>query len=157
MPGHVPLVTTPSRIDLIEDVLATAEAERPVALGWATVELDRAALELAAELRIGVAAFLPAADSVVLGARCRIAYGVLTGGRPLVLLEPATEGLLAVALARRGEGPAATWDRAADATTTPGTGTAQPGPFGLERLAPGGPAHGPYRLLIDDGPGTIHR
>ena len=127
---------------------------RPIAVGWATVELDRAAAELAAELGFEAAAFLPAADSVVLGARCRVAYGVLPGGAPLAILEPRTEGLLAAALARHDEGPVVTWARSAQ----PPSGrhlTLRPGPFGPERLEPGGPTHGPFLLLIEGEPGTI--
>jgi hypothetical protein len=128
-------------------------APRPLAVGWATVELDRAAAELAAELGFVAEAFLPAADSVALGARCRVAYGVLTDGAPLVILEPRTEGRLAGALARHGEGPAVTWARS---DTRHGTSpTLQPGPFGPERLDLGAPPFGPFVLLIEDDTGTI--
>ena len=106
-------MTHSGALERILGALAAAPGE-PLALGWATVELERAASELAAELGISAAAFLPASDSIVLGARCRVAYGVLPGGRPLAILEPRTEGRLAGSLARRGEGPAATWTRPAD-------------------------------------------
>ncbi len=139
--------------------LAAASSEGPsIAVGWATVELDRAASGLATDLGIVAAAFLPAADSVVLGARCRVAYGILPDGQPLAILEPLTEGRLAAFLARFGEGPAATWTRSARSTQVPAGrrgAPARPGPFGFERLLPSGLGHGTYALLIEDGPGTI--
>jgi hypothetical protein len=124
----------------------------PVALGWATVELDRAASELAAALGTSAADFLPAADSELLGARCRVAGGALPGRLSLAILEPATEGRLAATLARVGEGPAAVWLAAEDEIVA-GTSAAHEGPFGPERIVLGGPIHGPHRLLV--GPGTI--
>ena len=150
-------MTTSDALDQILATLETASEGRPaLALGWATVELDRAAAELATELGTVAAAFLPAADSVVLGARCRVAYGVLPEGRPLAILEPRTEGRLAGRLARLGEGPAAIWSRAAGPRLgRRQPGSAQPGPFGPERLLSGGPAQGPYSLLIEGEPGTI--
>ena len=147
------MVTGSGALERILAALAAAPGE-PLALGWATVELERAASELAAELGISAAAFLPASDSFVLGARCRVAYGVLPAGEPLAILEPQTEGRLAGALARRGEGPAATWTRPAH--PTPGRhGPAFPGPFGPERLLPGGAAQGPFALLLEGDPSTI--
>ena len=141
-----------SALDLIRIALDTAGEGRHVAVGWATIELDRAALELATLLGLAVDAFVSAEDCVALGGRCRVASGVLSDGLSLALLEPNTEGRLAGRLARTGEGPAAVW------TSIGGTSTrlagARPGPFGLERLLPGGPPQGPYRLVIR-GPGTI--
>jgi hypothetical protein len=150
-------VTPSGALERILAVLAAAPEDHPtLALGWATVELDRAATELAMELGTVAAAFLPAADSVVLGARCRVAYGVLPGGQPLAILEPRTEGRLAGRLARLGEGPAAIWSRAPAARLgRRQPGSAQPGPFGLEQLLSGGPAQGPYSLLIEDEPSNI--
>lgn len=66
-----------------------------VARGWATVDLERTAAELP------LATFQPAPDEEALGARALIARA---GKAALVLLEPSTEGRLAAALARRGEG-----------------------------------------------------
>jgi hypothetical protein len=141
-------------LERITEALAGASGDHPpLAVGWATVELDRAAADLAAGLGISARAFLPAADSIVLGARCRVAYGVLPEGRPLAILEPRTEGRLAAFLARLGEGPAATWSRSDE--HEPARRTAHPGPFGPERLLPGSPANGRYSLLIEDWPGTI--
>ena len=149
-------MTASSAFDRILGVLGDASREHhPIAIGWATVDRDRAAAELAAELGTSAAAFLPAADSTVLGARCRVAYGVLPDGQPLAILEPATEGRLAALLARLGEGPAATWSRSWESGHDRRASAARPGPFGFERLEPG-PAQGPFSLLIEDGPSTIH-
>jgi hypothetical protein len=124
------------------------------ALGWATVELDRAARELAAELGLAPGAFAAAAASLTLGARCRVAYRVLPGGLSLAILEPATEGRLAATLARSGEGPAVAWHVAEDAVLA-GSGAQRAGPFGPERLVSGDPLHGPHRFLIGPRTGTI--
>ena len=148
-------MTEDAALERIVGALTEASiGRRAIAVGWATVEIDRAATTLAAELGISVAAFLPAADSIVLGARCRVAYGVLPDGQPLAILEPLTEGRLAASLARRGEGPVATWSRAGESWHGTRASAARPGPFGFERLEPG-PAHGPFSLLIEDEPGTI--
>ncbi len=150
-------MTGDGALERIRGALASASRERPpIALGWATVDVDRAAADLATELGISAAAFLPAADSVALGARCRVAYGILPDGQPLAIIEPLTEGRLAAFLARFGEGPAATWTRSARLLAGRRAASARPGPFGLERLMPGGPAHGPFSLLIEVEPGTIH-
>lgn len=141
---------------------------RAIAAGWATVELERATAELAEALGIAPGRFVPARASTVLGARCLAATDVLPGGLSLALLEPATEGRLAATLARFGEGPAAIWlappesDRPAtlpgaeglDGAGAPSLSVAGDGPFGPERLVPGGPTHGPHRLRLDPA-GTI--
>jgi hypothetical protein len=149
------VVTDRGALERILDALAAAPGQ-PLALGWATVELERAAAELAGVLGFSPAAFLPASDSIVLGARCLVAYGVLPDGGPLAILEPRTEGRLAGSLARRGEGPAATWTRPADPGLGRRHGPAYPGPFGPERLLPDSPTHGLFALLIEGEPSTIH-
>jgi hypothetical protein len=136
---------------------------RAIAIGWATVELDRAAAELGVALRLRSDRFAEATVSLVLGARCLVASGVFPGEVALVLLEPVTEGRLAATLARSGEGPAAVWlaveslaDAAASVSTSGAHASlARAGPFGPERLVLDGPIHGPHRLLIER-PGTIH-
>lgn len=137
------------------------EAQGALAVGWATVELDRAASELAHLLAPG-SAFGDAPRSVHLGARCRVGLAAGKTGR-IVLLEPDTEGRVAATLARSGEGWAATWSVASrDARTAPDgprTGTltvsaARPGPFGDERLLLGGPLAGPHRLIVEAVPST---
>lgn len=139
-------------LERIEAALAEAPGAI-VAVGWATVESDRAAAELTAALGLPSDPFEPADDSIVLGARCRIGRGVLAVGRSLVLLEPATEGRLAATLARLGEGPAVVWLGTAPSDAT--LSAQRPGPFGFERLLLGGPVHGPHRLLVGDETGTI--
>jgi hypothetical protein len=128
---------------------------RPVAVGWATVELDRAADELAADLAIEAGTFVAGADSVALGARTRVARAVLPGGISIAILEPATEGRLVAILARHDEGPAAIWFEADETRFgQPPAGRIIPGggPFGPERLLATGP---PDRFLVERGPGTI--
>ena len=132
-----------------------APASRLHALGWATVELDRAERELTADLGLAPAAFIEAPDSGVLGARCRVALDTLPGRVALVILEPATEGRLSAALARHGEAPLAAWFvLAAGADGAKPSSTAR-GPFGPERIAPDGSISGLRRLLVDVEAGTI--
>jgi hypothetical protein len=144
---------------LIEAALATADDApiagrgRAFAVGWATVDLDRAVVELAADLDVPPAAFLPAADSEALGARSRVAPGVLSGGGTLAILEPATEGRLAAILARSGEGPRVVWIEPDDGWAD-GHGPVRPGPFGPERPVTEGSGDGLYRFLARR-PGTI--
>jgi hypothetical protein len=145
---------------VIADLTATAEsirtaaaardpwlADLPVAgIAWATVELDRAARELA-----GAGLFETAPRDVALGASARRS-SVGRGGRPaIVLLEPDTEGLVAAALARFGEGVLAVYlgplDRA-DVDDTPRLAPSRPGPLGPARLVIGRPAWGPHALVL---------
>jgi hypothetical protein len=132
-----------------------APASRLHALGWATVELDRAERELTADLGLAPAAFVEAPDSRVLGARCRVALDTFPGRVALVILEPATEGRLSAALARHGEAPLAAWfvrDAETDGERPPSTAR---GPFGPERIAQDGSVPGLRRLLVDVEAGTI--
>ena len=117
-----------------------------VGIGWATVELERAARELA-----GLATFAPAPRDVALGAT---ALRSPLGDRPrpaVVLLEPDAEGLLAAALARFGEGVGAVYlgalDRA-DVDDTPNLGPSRPGPLGPARLVIGRKPWGPHALVL---------
>jgi hypothetical protein len=66
-----------------------------VAVGWATVDLERTLADL------GDGSGATVVDEPLLGAR---AARVDAGGMSVVVLEPVTEGRLAAALARRGEG-----------------------------------------------------
>ena len=137
---------------------------RPIAIGWATVELDRAAGELAEALGLEAELFEPAPRSVALGCACRVATGILVDGGSLVLLEPDAEGRLAATLARLGEGPWVVWLRAGEPMTAIGrlrtvgvaSSVERDGPFGPERLIVDGPVHGPHRLLVAGRTGTIH-
>lgn len=81
---------------------ATAAApDRPVlaGIGWATVDLERAAAAWPDRR------FLPGAAEASLGARTLVEAAPRSGSVALVLLEPSTEGRLAATLARHGEGP----------------------------------------------------
>ena len=132
-----------------------AEKHSALAVGWATVELERAARDLSHLLAPG-ATFEVAPSSVILGARCLVGQAAEDGLR-IVLLEPGTEGRLAATLARAGEGWAATWTRDQAVATAPRTeaarlSAARPGPFGDERLLLGGSIPGPHRLFIEAVP-----
>lgn len=125
------------------------EADGAVAVGWATVELDRAARELSHLLAAG-AGFSQVASSVILGARCRSGLAA-EPGLWIALLEPDTEGRLAGTLARNGEGWVATWVLAGP-SGTPALSAARPGPFGPERLLLGGSFSGTHRLVVEAVP-----
>jgi hypothetical protein len=129
-----------------------ARSARPVAIGWATVETERAERELADAFGAELAAFVDAPNDLILGARCRTSplrpVGILT------ILEPATEGRLAETLARLGEGPAIVWFALA-ASHGDRSATPSPGPFGPEWLVGRRVRDGRHVLLVEDGPGTI--
>jgi hypothetical protein len=120
-------------------------ADRPLARGWATVDLDRAEAELDGSLAIP-GSFRSAERSEALGARCRRGEAA-DGSGWIVLLEPDTEARIAGFLARRGEGWAATWMEVGTAQLPPGTAGVTSGPLGPERLEPG-PSSGPFRLSV---------
>ena len=132
-------------------------AARPIlAVGWATVELDRAALELASVLLPGTS-FQRGPPSEHLGARCRLGRVAPAFVQELaaivVLLEASTEGRLAATLARHGEGWCATWEAGADETAGAGSNgrlsIVRRGPLGPERLLLGDPVSGPHRLVVE--------
>jgi hypothetical protein len=159
--------------DVLERLVAAVSPSAIVA-GRATVELDRAEVETAGTSvggtlvggtlaggapaagapSAGAGRRRPAIDAVdqILGARCRVL------GRPdrpeLVLLEPSTEGLLAAALARHGEGIVAAYlvagadsiGRAREAGFT--LSSEADGPLGRQRLVRPGPRWGPFLLLV---------
>ena len=118
------------------------EPRRVIARGWATVDIDRAAVELSD--RVDDGGFADAERSAWLGARCRRGRATDSGaGGWIVLLEPDTEGRLAAFLARHGEGWAATWVAAAGYAELAGS---RVGPLGPETLQPAQPMSGPFRL-----------
>ena len=139
---------------------------RFVALGWATVALDRASAAWPSLRWAGVPR-----DALV-GARARLGEPVPVGEgrtawRPdcrLLLLEPDTEGRIAAALARHGEGPAALYvalPAAAIAAARPrlarlGVRVVRgAGPFGPEMALAGPPPSGPTVVVLRlAGPAT---
>lgn len=127
-------------------------ARRILAVGWATVELDRAGLELASVLLPGTS-FQPGPPSEHLGARCRLGWVAPAFVEELavivVLLEASTEGRLAATLARRGEGWCATWEAGAGETAGAGLSVVRSGPLGPERLRLGDPVIGSHRLVVE--------
>jgi hypothetical protein len=147
--------------EALSEARLPARAGRLLAVGWATVETDRAVAELAAALGIARVSFRVAGRSAALGASCLVADGRLSDDIALAILEPATEGRLAAALARWDEGPLVAWYASEPATAgAPGSfggpgSFGAPGPFGAERLVAGDPLTGPHRLLVDHEPGTI--
>lgn len=129
------------------------------AIGWATVDAERAAGQLRTVLGLPLleAVALPAEG--VLGARC-LRLESEEDAPAIVLLEPTREGRLAAALARRGEGVAVAWvapgldDTRLLARANLGGLVLSPvgrGPFGTERLVLGGPAWGPHLVLTAPG------
>lgn len=154
MSGPVARLIEGALVDAASGRPATAQT-RPIAIGWATVELDRAAAELTRELGLPPDAFFPAADCDALGAFCRVAVDGWAPGTAIVILEPAKEGRLAEFLARYGEGPAAFWFKTLSPAVT--VGPTRPGPFGPERVALDRPAERIHRFLVATGPGTIGR
>jgi hypothetical protein len=123
-----------------------------VAIGWATVEAQRAEIELGRALGDGLAPFVDAPDDVLLGARCRSAAAVSPPF--VVVLEPSTEGRLAGSLARLGEGPIAVWFSLGPGPVDGASDPAE-GPFGRERLVASGPRDGRHVFLLAGPPGTI--
>ena len=127
-----------------------------VALGWATVDADRAT---AAAPLDPADAFARLPDDRHLGARVR---GSLARQPATFLLEPSTEGRLAATLARLGEGPAALYLVAGSGE--PGAGVSamsahisakgavagradvRAGPLGPAVLLPGAPAGRAFQI-----------
>lgn len=109
---------------------------RLVGIGWATVDIERTAAGLqGADMR-------PAEQDELLGAR---AWRTTAGPIALVLLEPITEGRLAGALARRGEGIVALYLR----SEVPLEGALHPTAMGVPgRLTSGARSWGPFVILV---------
>lgn len=128
--------------------IGPSRAHQVIAVGWATVELDRAARDVGKALGT---TFVDVDGSIHLGCACRRSSTAVDGVR-IVLLEPTTEGRLAATLARHGEGWAVVWfarDDHGDMLGVARWSAARDGPFGSERLALGGPLAGPHRLLVE--------
>jgi hypothetical protein len=133
-----------SWIESLETLPASRASIDILAVGWATVESERAATALGGEWR-------PAPRDALLGASVQRSTG---REPPILLLEPDSEGRLAGALARHGEGPIALYLRA-DGKTADERGLAQArtragaGPLGRQWLVLAGPPAGPFLLLVD--------
>jgi hypothetical protein len=129
-----------------DDALATERAGqapgvRLLGVGWATVDAERVAPSVAAEIGIDPGSFGPADDDAWLGARATVA---LVDDSSIVVLEPSTEGRLAAALARFGEGPVAIFL----GLPGPAAGATRPGPLGPASLVLGDRPWGPFILAI---------
>ena len=133
---------------------------RLAGIGWSTVELDRAEIELEAWL----AGPPPDPDDdghePHLGARARVRVTSGLPGDALVLLEPVTEGRVAASLARDGEGPCAIYvwppggldawlEGARDRRVT--ASAVHPGPFGRSVLLPPATMAGPFVIVVEHG------
>ena len=149
-------MTSGERLDITDAVAHLAAVTRAdvlglpvVALGWATVDTERAVAELHA-----YGPFMPAAAETILGAH--FVVGSRSADVQVAILEPNTEGRLAATLARHDEGPAVLWVAGAP---PPGLrlSTWSDGPFGRERLVLGGPLGGRRLLVVDLPAGTIER
>jgi hypothetical protein len=115
--------------------LRATEPPRLVAVGWATVDLERTLDDLGIDPG-------PVVDEPLLGGR---ATRIDLGGIALLVLEPTTEGRLAAALARRGEGICALY-LATGGSLGPGarvTGMGVPG-----RLLPHDQPWGPFVIEV---------
>jgi hypothetical protein len=136
--------------------VADLEAWPVVARIWQTVDVDRTVADLGLPTE-------PIADDEVLGA-----HGVLVrppDGPPLAIVEPSTEGRLAAALARRGEGDGGKYIASADgangvdAARRAGLIVVQdgPGPFGRSTLvaAPGADRWSTFIVIVPPPPATI--
>ena len=138
---------------------------RSIALGWATVELERLSAEFESS-GVVTGPFVPSSPDPILGAACRQA-GIAGSPVRLIVCEPTTEGRLAASLARLGEGPVAGWFVVDPAGPGEGTGLGEAargagigassiaeGPLGSEVLVLGGPIAGPHILLVRS-PGAL--
>jgi len=137
------------------DRLIEAAAPQRIHVGWATVDLDRAERDLRGATS---APATPDLDEPLLGARARLIGGAGPGSAgdatDIVLLEPSTEGPLAAALARHGEGPLVMYlvgpTEALELVRAGGflLSRSASGPLGPERLVLVGPRDGPFLLIV---------
>lgn len=140
-------------------------------VGWATVELERAARELDP-----AGTWIQSPRDALLGATAwrhlepepkveppverpdepaDAPGATVAGDQPvLLLLEPDTEGRLAASLVRFGEGVAAIYLRAGSAPGPTPLGAPGDGPLGPGRIVLGGPAWGPHVIVLDERTGS---
>lgn len=134
---------------------------RFAAIGWATVELERAAEELSiafSRARLPEPDWSPAPRDALLGAAAWRSDSVSERWPGVILLEPDTEGRLAATLARFDEGVAAIYLEApAGAASDPDArvtvdrarvGAVAAGPLGPSRLVLARPAWGPHVVVV---------
>ena len=115
------------------------------AIGWATVELDRAERYVGAVLGT---TFNATARDALLGAAARRSKR----SEPVILLlEPDTEGRFSGALAKHGEGPIALYLRVPTLEQLPTSLSirAGTGPLGRARLVLAGQPWGPFLILVE--------
>ena len=131
-------------------------------IGWATVELERAAEDLtAAFVQAGMPepAWIPAQRHDLLGASAWVSrewWPTWGAEEPpaIVLLEPDTEGRLAATLARFGEGVGAVYvaplpHEPPNRVDAARLGRPAAGPLGAGRLVLARPAWGPNVIVLD--------
>jgi hypothetical protein len=128
-----------------------------LALGWATVDTERAASEFVSALDLPGTATSVDRDRLVGAYAHQLVDERFPGGR-LVILEPSTEGRLAATLARDGEGPAVLYLGAfggLDAWIAQVrrlgvvVSRAEDGPLGRSVLILGGSPSGPHLIVAD--------
>jgi hypothetical protein len=122
---------------------------------WATVELERALLDLDQPIERAATAL----EDPLLGARVAVMdLADAEGPERLAIAEPTTEGRLARALAEHGERTvgryvAVSTSLAVVASLAAAAGVSltrpEPGPLGAEVLVLGGPPGGPFLLLVE--------
>ena len=133
---------------------------RLAGIGWATVELERAAGELAAAFRqagMPEPRWSPGARDDLLGATTWVSrepWPAEGMDRPpaIVLLEPDTEGRLAATLSRFDEGVAAAYlapEPGVSLVEAARLGRPGAGPLGSSRLVLARPAWGPNVVVLD--------
>ena len=139
-------------------VLGVVPPPALLALGWATVDLDRAEADLDMWLALDQGPVEGIEPS--LGATTRVRGTRGLPGTWIVLLEPVTEGRVAAALARDDEGPCALYlqppaglddwlAEAASRGVETRSGIRRDGPFGRQALLAGGPAAGPHIVMVE--------
>jgi hypothetical protein len=128
-----------------------------LALGWATVDTERAATEFVNALDLPGTATSVDRDRLVGAYAHQLIDERFPGGR-LLILEPSTEGRLAASLARDGEGPAVLYlgafgglDAWIAHARTLGVvvSRAEDGPLGRSILILGGSPSGPHLVVAD--------
>jgi len=128
-----------------------------LALGWATVDTERAATEFVKALDLPGTATSVDRDRLIGAYAHQLVDERFPGGR-LLILEPSTEGRLAATLARDGEGPAVLYLGAFDGLDAwiararklgVVVSRAEDGPLGRSVVILGGSPSGPHLVVAD--------